>query len=255
MVSEEVEQIKIATDLDGVILKTDALGSLEAIADSLKRNEVPIKVADVGDVSKRDVTEATVVKEREPLHGVILAFNVKVLPDAEEEARNRDIPIFNEKTIYSLIDEYLAWLKQEDEARLGEEYDRLVKPAKVKFLPGYVFRKAKPAVVGVEVLAGRIKPRNMLVKEDGRSIGEILQIQDKGKAASEANTGAQVAVSLGKAIVGRHIHEGETFYVKVPEAHAKVLLTKFQDRLTSEEIEALNEYVEIMRVESPFWAV
>jgi translation initiation factor 5B len=254
MVSEEVEQIKIDTDLDGVILKTDALGSLEAIADSLKRNEVPIKVADVGDVSKRDVTEAAIVKEREPLHGVIMAFNVKVLPDAEEEAKNRNVPIFNEKTIYSLIDEYLAWLKQEDEARLGEEYNRLVKPAKIKFLPGYVFRKAKPAVIGVEVLAGRIKPRNILVKEDGRPIGEILQIQDKGKAASEANVGSEVAVSLGKAIVGRHIHEGETFYVRVPEAHAKLLLTKFSDRLTSEEIDALKEYVMIMRVESPFWA-
>ena len=254
LVSEEVEQIKIATDLDGVVLKTDALGSLEAIADSLKRNEVPIKVADVGDVSKRDVTEATVVKERDPLHGVILAFNVKVLPDAEEEAKNRDIPIFNEKTIYSLIDEYLAWLKQEDEARLGEEYNRLVKPAKLKFLPGYVFRKTKPAVVGVEVLAGHIKPKNILVKEDGRTIGEILQIQDKGKSASEATVGAQVAVSLGKATVGRHIHEGETFYVKVPEAHAKVLRTKFEDRLTAEELEALNEYIEIMRIESPFWA-
>ena len=254
MVSEEVEQIKIDTDLDGVILKTDALGSLEAIADSLKRNDVPIKVADVGDVSKRDVTEAAIVKEREPLHGVILAFNVKVLPDAEEEARNRNVPIFNEKTIYSLIDEYLAWLKQEDEARLGEEYNRLVKPAKIKFLPGYVFRKAKPAVIGVEVLAGKIKPRNILVKEDGRPIGEILQIQDKGKAASEANFGAEVAVSLGKAIVGRHIHEGETFYVRVPEAHAKLLLTKFSDRLTAEEIDALKEYIMIMRVESPFWA-
>jgi translation initiation factor 5B len=50
LVSEEVQQIKIATDLDGVVLKTDALGSLEAIADSLKRNNIPIKVADVGDV-------------------------------------------------------------------------------------------------------------------------------------------------------------------------------------------------------------
>ncbi len=254
LVSEEVEQIKIATDLDGVILKTDALGSLEAIADSLKRNDVPIRVADVGDVSKRDVTEAAVVKESEPLHGVILAFNVKVLPDAEEEAKNRNVPIFNQRTIYSLIDEYLAWLKKEDEARLGEEYDRLVKPAKVKFLPGYVFRKAKPAVIGVEVLAGHIKPKNILVKEDGRTVGEILQIQDKGKAASEAKIGAEVAVSLGKAIVGRHIHEGETFYVRVPEAHAKVLQTKFQDRLTAEEIEALNEFIEIRRRESPFWA-
>ena len=255
MVSEEVEQIKIATDLDGVVLKTDALGSLEAIAESLKRNNVPIKVADVGDVSKRDVTEASVVKENEPLHGVILAFNVKVLPDAEEEAKTRDIPIFNHKTIYNLIDEYLQWVKKEEEARLEEEFDRLVKPAKVKFLPGYVFRKAKPAVFGVEVLAGRIKPKYVLVKEDGRNIGEIMQIQDKGKAVSEANAGLQVAISVTKAIVGRHIHEGEVFYVRVPEAHAKVLLAKFQDRLTAEEIEALNEFIEIMRLESPFWAV
>jgi len=255
MVSKEVEQIKIATDLDGVVLKTDALGSLEAIAESLKRNNVPIKMADVGDVSKRDVTEASVVKENEPLHGVILAFNVKVLPDAEEEAKTRDIPIFNHKTIYNLIDEYLQWVKKEEETRLEEEFDRLVKPAKVKFLPGYVFRKAKPAVFGVEVLAGRIKPKYVLVKEDGRNVGEIMQIQDRGEAVSEANAGLQVAISVTKAIVGRHIHEGEVFYVRVPEAHAKVLLAKFQDRLTAEEIEALNEFVEIMRLESPFWAV
>jgi translation initiation factor 5B len=254
LVSEEVEQIKIATDLDGIVLKTDALGSLEAIAESLKRSDVPIKVADVGDVSRRDVTEAAIVKEREPLHGVILAFNVKVLPDAEEEARNRDVPIFNHKIIYNLIDDYLQWMKKEEETRLGEEFDRLVKPAKVKFLPGYVFRKAKPAVIGVEILAGYIKPRHTLVKEDGRKVGEILQIQDKGKTASEANVGSQVAVSLSKTIVGRHIHEGEVFYVRVPEAHAKVLLTKFQDRLTPEEIGVLNEFIEIMRLESPFWA-
>ena len=254
LVSEEVEQIKIATDVDGVVLKTDALGSLEAIAESLKRNNVQIKVADVGDVSRRDVTEAVVVKEREPLNGVVLAFNVKVLPDAEEEARNRDIPIFRHKIIYHLIDDYLQWVKKEEETRLGEEFGRLVKPGKVKFLPGYVFRKAKPAVVGVEVLAGRIKPKHVFVKENGRNVGEIMQIQDKGKAVSEANVGLQVAVSLSKTIVGRHIHEGEVFYVRVPEAHAKVLLTKFQDRLTAEEIGALNEFIEIMRLESPFWA-
>jgi translation initiation factor 5B len=254
LVSEEIEKIKIATDLDGIVLKTDALGSLEAIAESLKRNNIQIRVADVGDVSRRDVTEAFVVKEREPLNGVILAFNVKVLPDAEEEAKNRDIPIFRHKIIYHLIDEYTQWVKKEEETRLKEEFDRLVKPAKVKFLPGYIFRKAKPAVIGVEILAGRIKPKYVLIKEDGRNIGEIMQIQDRGKAVSEANVGLQVAVSLGKPIVGRHIHEGDVFYVRVPEAHAKVLLTKFQDRLTPEEVGVLSEFVEIMRVESPFWA-
>ena len=255
LVLEEVEQIRIATDLDGVVLKTDALGSLEAIVECLKRNKVPIKMADVGDVSRRDITEAVVVRDREPLHAVILAFNVKVLPDAQEEAKIRNIPIFNRKTIYSLIDDYLDWLKQEDEARLEEEFSILIKPAKVRFLAGYVFRKAKPAVIGVEVLVGRIKPRLFLVKEDGRNVGEILQIQDKGKATSETLAGSQVAVSIGKTIVGRHIHEGETFYVRIPEDHAKLLLSKFADRLTPEEIDTLNEFIEIKRVDSPFWAV
>jgi len=42
--------------------------------------------------------------------------------------------------------------------------------------------------------------------------------------------------------------------VKVPEQHAKALLTTFMDRLTTEEQEALNEYVGLMRKKTPFWA-
>ena len=253
-VSEEVEKIRIATDVEGVVLKTDALGSLEAIAESLKRNNVPIRLADVGDVSKRDVTEATVVKEREPLHGAILAFNVRVLPDAEEEAKTRGIPIFRHAIIYHLIDDYTQWIRMEKEAKLKDEFDRIVKPGKARFLPGYIFRKAKPAIVGIEVLAGHIQPKYLLVKEDGREVGEIMQIQDRGQAVSEANAGMQVAVSLNKPVVGRHIHEGDIFFVRVPEAHVKTLLSKFQDRLSSEELEVLNDLVEVMRRKSPFWA-
>ena len=253
-VSEEVEKIKITTDVDGVVLKTDALGSLEAIAESLRRNNVPIRLADVGDVSKRDITEAVVVKGQEPFYGVVLAFNVKTLPDAEEEAKNRGIPIFQHNIIYHLIDDYVQWVKSEKEAQLKEEFGKLVKPGKIKLLPGYVFRRAKPAIVGIEVLAGQIKPKYTLVKEDGQDVGEIMQIQDRGQALSEANVGMQVAVSLNKPVVGRHIHENDVLYVKVPEEHAKTLLTKFQDRLSPEELGVLNEFVETMRRKSPFWA-
>lgn len=253
-VSEEVEKLRIATDVDGVVLKTDALGSLEAIAESLRRSEVPIRLADVGDVSKRDVMEATVVKDHEPLYGVILAFNVKTLPDAEEEAKDRDIPIFHHNIIYHLIDDYVQWMKSEREKRLLKELDRIIRPGKIRLLPGYVFRRAKPAIVGIEVLAGQVKPRCPLVKEDGREIGEIMQIQDRGQAIPEAKAGMQVAVSLDKPIVGRHIYEGDVLYVKVPEAHAKALLTRFQDRLSPDELDALNEFVNMMRRKSPFWA-
>jgi len=254
MVAEEVERLRIATDVEGVVLKTDALGSLEAIAEILRREGVPIRVADVGDVSKRDITEAVVVKEHEPLYGAVLAFNVKVLPDAAEEVRNRGVQVFQANIIYHLIENYTTWMRSEQEARMAKEFDRFIMPGKVKILPGYVFRRAKPAIFGVEVLAGTIKPKYPLIGADGEDLGEILQIQDKGKAVSEAKTGAQVAVSLEKPVFGRHINEGDTLYVKVPEPHAKAMLTKFQTRLTSEELDALNELVNVMRVKVPFWA-
>ena len=255
MVSEEIERIRIATDIDGVVLKADTLGSLEAIAESLKRNGVPVRLADIGDVSKRDVTEATVVKEHEPLYGVVLAFNVKVLPDAAEEATVRNIPLFSENIIYSLIDNYVEWIKTRREAKLEREFERLVKPGKIRIMEGYVFRRARPAIVGVEVLAGRIKPKYVLVrKEDCKEVGEVQQIQEKGKALPEAGQGMQVAMSMGKPTVGRQIFEKDVLYVKVPEPHAKVLLTKFVDMLTVEEQEALSEYVNLMRKKTPFWA-
>ena len=255
MVSEEIERIRIATDIDGVVLKADTLGSLEAIAESLKHNGVPVRLADVGDVSKRDITEATVVKEHEPLYGVVLAFNVKVLPDAAEEANIRNISLFSEKIIYRLIDSYVQWLRTQREAKLEQEFERLVKPGKIRIMEGYVFRRAKPAIVGVEILAGKIKTKYILTRaEDGREVGEIQQIQEKGKALPEAGQGMQVAMSIDKPMVGRHIFEKDVLYVKLPEHHAKALLTTFSDRLTMEEQEALTEYVNMMKKKMPFWA-
>jgi translation initiation factor 5B len=252
-VSEEIQKIRVSTDIDGIVLKTDALGSLEAIADNLQRNSIPIRLADVGDVSKRDITEAAVVKENEPLYGAVLAFNVRVLPDAEEEAESRKVPVFQRNIIYHLTDDYLKWMRSEKEARDKGEFERLTKPGKIKVLSGYVFRRAKPAIVGVEVLAGTIKPRIRLVDREGKEIGEILQIQDKGEAISLAEAGKQVAVSIDKPTVGRHFNEEDILYVSIPETHVSKLLSSFQNRLDPSEVECLNELVEIMRKTTPFW--
>jgi translation initiation factor 5B len=255
LVTEEIEKIRIATEVEGIVLKTDTLGSLEAIAEILKQNNVQVRIADVGDVSKRDVIEASVVKEHEPLYGVILAFNVKILPDAEEEAGINGVQIFKEQIIYHLIDNYLKWLKSKREAKIEQEFEKFVKPGKIRIMEGYIFRRAKPAIFGVEILAGQIKPKYVLVRaEDSADMGEVQQIQDKGKALPEAKQGMQVAVSMDKPTVGRHIFEKDTLYVKVPEPDAKALLTTYLDKLTAEEQEVLKEYVEAMRKKTPFWA-
>ena len=255
LVTEEIGRIRIATEVEGIVLKTDTLGSLEAIAEILKRNNVQIRIADVGDVSKRDVIEASVVKSREPLSGVILAFGVKTLPDAEQEAANSDIQIFREPIIYNLIDKYLEWLRSKREAKIEQEFEKLVKPGKIRVMEGYIFRRAKPAIFGVEVLGGQLKPKCALIrKENGEDVGEVQQIQDRGKALSEAKQDMQVAVSMDKPTVGRHIFEKDILYVKVPEPDAKALQTTYSDKLTAEEQEVLKEYVALMQKKTPFWA-
>ena len=254
-VMEEIEKVKISTDIQGIVLKADALGSLEAIVESLRRNDIPIRLADVGDVSKRDIIEASIVKESEPLYGVVLAFNVKVLPDAAEEASRREVRIFQHNIIYHLVDEYLQWVKSEKEAKIREELKRLIKPGKVKILPGYIFRRAKPAIFGVEILAGEIRPKYPLIREDGADLGEIMQIQDKGEAIPQAGAGMQVAISMNKPVIGRHINENDVLYVKVPESHVRLLKTKFKDVLSPEELQVLDEYVEIMRKKNTLWGI
>src|SRR3990172_5728524 len=157
LVIEEVGRIRIVKEIAGVVVKADTLGSLEAIAEILKKNNVQIRIADIGDVSKRDVVEASVVKAREPLIGVVLAFGVKVLPDAEEEAVANDIQVFKEPIIYNMVKNYVEWARAKREAKSEMEFEKLVKPGKIQVLPGFVFRRAKPAIFGVEVLGGMIK--------------------------------------------------------------------------------------------------
>ncbi|MCW4006309.1 MAG: translation initiation factor IF-2 [Candidatus Bathyarchaeota archaeon] len=255
LITDEIGRIRIATQTEGIILKADTLGSLEAIAEILKQNEVKIRIADVGDVSKRDIIEAASVRAHDPLQGVILAFGVKILPDAEQEATNRGVKIFQEKIIYHLIDNYVDWVKSKSEAKIEEEFEKLVKPAKIQVIPGYVFRRAKPAIFGVEVLSGTLKSKVHLVRgADAEDVGELQQIQDKGKNVSEAAVGLQVAVSMDKPTVGRHVFEKDVLYVKVPEGDVKPLLNVFAEKLSEEEIQTLKEYVTVMRKKSPYFA-
>jgi len=254
MVKDEVETLRIKTDIDGVILKTDTLGSLEALTALLSSSNTAIRLADVGDISRREVVEAEAVRLHDPILGVILGFNVKLLPDAEEEIKKKGIVVFRSDVIYRLIEDYVKWRDQEKAAGLKGELDRLTLPGKMQILPGCVFRRSKPAIVGVEVQSGRIRPGYPLMLEDGRAIGEIQRIQDKGKDIHEALAGVQVAISMDEPTVGRHIHEGDTLYVAVPEQHVKLLLAKFKEFLSTDEIELLNRLIETMRKLNPLWA-
>jgi translation initiation factor 5B len=238
---EEVETVKVRTDQSGVIVKADALGSLEALTTSLASSSVPVRLADIGDVSRRDIVEAEAVRARDRFLGVVIGFNTRLLPDAEEEVKNSNIPVFRGDIIYHVLEEYTRWVTEQRTAGVKAELDLLTRPGKVKLLKGFVFRRNDPAIVGVEVLDGVIKAKYPLLNGEGKRVGVILRIQDQGKDVAEAAAGKQVAVSIDKPVVGRHIFEGDVLYVDVPPQHARVLSTKFKDYVSPRELQLLDE--------------
>jgi translation initiation factor 5B len=237
----EVEEVRVKKDLSGVVVKSDALGSLEALTTSLEASKIPVRLADVGDVSRRDVVEAKAVHVKDPYLGVVLAFGVKLLPDAEEEIALSKIPVFKGDVLYHVLEEYSRWVDAQRIAGAKAEMDLLIRPGKIKLLKGFVFRRSDPAIVGVEVLDGIIKPKYPLINSSGRRIGQVVRIQDQGKDVGEAGPGKQVAVSIDKPMVGRQINEGDVLYVDVPVQHARVLSSKFRDYLTPGELALLSE--------------
>jgi translation initiation factor 5B len=256
-------KITIETDEDGLIIKADAIGSLEALVKELKAIEVPIKKIGIGDVSRRDIIEASTISD--PLRKVLMAFNVKLLPEAKEEIEGYNlecsstttqgesrIELFSDNIIYKLIEDYQKWYEDTkhalDELKRGE----IVHPGMFKVLSDCIFRVSKPAVVGVRVLAGRLRPGQNILKDDGRVIGKIQSIQSENKTLKQAIMGEEVAISIPGATVGRQFKGEDILFINIPESHARELTCM---DLSIEEQEVLDKVTEIKRKEKFGWGM
>ncbi len=253
MVESEMKSVFIKTDSKGVILKCDTIGSLEALTDMLKRQSVPVSVADIGPVTRRDVVEALAVKEHDRHLGVVIAFNVKTLQDAQEEAEANHIRIFQDQVIYSLLDNYLAWVRDDTANEENAIFQEITPISKFTFLKGYIFRKNNPAVFGVRVDVGTLKQKVHVMNVNGRKIGNIHQIQDNGKNVDVAKKGQEVAISIQNVTIGRQISEEEIFYSMPNSKEANLLLKQFLHKLNPEEQTILKEIVEIQRKINPVY--
>lgn len=252
---QELERVRISADVSGVVLKADALGSLEALEGQLKVKNIPIRRADVGDVSRRDVVEAVSVRNSDPLLGVVLAFNVKVLQDAQSEAEREKVPIVQENIIYRLLEQYEDWAKKKREEVRAEKLEVYVRPAKFVLKPGYVFRRSDPAIVGVDVLGGILRPKAPLMGKDGKPVGTVKEIQKDKKSVQEAKLGDELAVSIDGPMVGRHIQEGDVLYTDVPRDHVIALKRDLRDLLSGDELAVLDEIIAIKQRENSTYGV
>jgi len=239
-IEKELERVKIDKKQIGVIVKADALGSLEAVV-SLLKPFCAIRKADVGTITRKDLAEAESIKSQDRYCGAIFAFNIKVPQEIEIEANNLGVKIFKSDVIYRLNEEYENWKKEQEKLEKKETLKKYIYPAKLIIIPGFIFRINKPAIVGVEILGGILQPDVPLMNEDGEPVGEVQSIQDKNKTLDKAEKGAKVAVSIKGATVGRNIFEEQTLFASVPTEQIYALQDKFADKKLLEEIKKIME--------------
>jgi len=220
-----LKNILFESETNGAIVKADTLGSLEALCKLLSSQHVEIRRASIGKVTKKDVSDASVVAAADSHMGVVLSFNVDVQDDAADEAARRGVKVFSSKVIYSLCDDYVSWLAEEKKKAAGNAVERLPLPAKLRALPGCTFRASKPAILGVEIIEGRLKKGARLMDRKGEIVGEVREIQKDGKPVKETHAGEQLAISIEGAVCGKNVCEGSDYYVYITRDEGKELLS------------------------------
>ena len=251
IVESEIKSAIINTDSNGIILRCDAIGSIEAITELLKKANIPIQSADIGHITRRDVIAASAVKEKDRYTGVVLGFNVKILDDAQKESQERGVKIFHERIIYNLVRSYTDWVIYQKEHEDSILFNEIPPVCKFQFLKGFIFRRNDPAVFGAEILIGKLRQKVLVINENGKKIGTIHQIQEGGKAIEEATKGMQVAVSIKGPSIGRQINEEDLFYTDLNSRQAKMLIERFHHRLNEEEKETFDKILKLKRKTDP----
>ena len=234
-----------ATERKGIILKADSIGTIEAVSKLLAGIGVSISKKGLGNVTKRDVLDAYAMRAIDQYSAVVLSFGVKIDEDALREAEATDITIINENVIYKIIDEYKEWLENERKKARESAEKSLIFPGMVKVIPNTCFRVSHPAIFGIEVLAGKIRPSYLLMNKNGNIIGRIREIQDNGITLQEAKKGDKVAISIDDITFGRQVKEDDILYTHVNDESERLLRQKFSDLLNNEERELLNVISEI----------
>ena len=173
-----------------LIIKADVLGSAEAIEESLEKignNEVraEIIVKGLGNITEGDILRA------ESAGAKILAFSVKVTPEATKLARDKNVNIKFYRVIYDLIND----VKADMQALLTPEVKRVdLGKMKVKA----IFRSTgKEQIVGGIAIQGRLEKDALIeVERDGQiiEIGKLLSLQAGKQDVSSVDGGQECGI-------------------------------------------------------------
>ncbi|KAK7279842.1 hypothetical protein RJT34_24901 [Clitoria ternatea] len=231
---------------EGVCVQASTLGSLEALLEFLKTPEVSIPVSgiSIGPVHKKDVMKASVMLEKKREYAAILAFDVKVTPEARELADELGVKIFIADIIYHLFDQFKAYIDNIKEEKKREAADEAVFPCVLKILPNCIFNKKDPIVLGVDILEGILKIGTPICipSREFIDIGRIASIENNHKPVDYAKKGQKVAIKIAgsnpeeqQKMFGRHFEIDDELVSHISRRSIDILKTNYRDDLSMED--------------------
>lgn len=172
---------------------------------------------------KKDVLRASVMHEHQKEYATILAFDVKIDKEIQELADSMQVKIFQAEIIYHLFDQFTKYLADIQEQKRKDLTPQAVWPCWLKIVPGCVFNKKEPIILGVDVVEGSLRLGTPLCvpARGGVSLGVVRGMEINHKPVTLGKKGQQVAVRIEQAsyestrIFGRHFGERDDIVSKV----------------------------------------
>jgi translation initiation factor 5B len=243
----------IKTDSEGIIIKADSLGSLEALLVLLRQEGIRVCKAGIGNIDKKDVIAANTNFQTDAIKAVVLGFNVKHEEDIKELDLSK-IKIIEEEVVYKLIEKIKEWQEEKRKEIEKEKLMRLACVCKIKILHNFVFHNSNPAIFGIRVEAGKLKSGVRLMSETGEEIGDVKKIQSEKLSVEEATHGMEVAISISGVNFERQLKDKEFLYSDISAG----MYRKFKENkelLSRGEIEVLQKISQIKRAKDVSWGV
>ncbi len=252
---EIFESVNSSLSKNGIIIKADSLGSLEALITLLKQNNVPIVKAGIGSINKTDVISAKANLEIDELNAIILGFNVSVDDDAKELMKSeKKIKSLTNEVVYRLIEDLIELRKQKAQEIEKKRLMDLTVICKLEILHQYVFRNTNPAIFGVRVLGGKLKKDLNLIDEQGNKIGKTKAIQHEKNNVDSAEESQEVSLSISRINFERVLGDKKFLYTDISESQFRKFKNN-KDLLSQSEIKTLQEIAEIKRKGNDSWGV
>jgi translation initiation factor 5B len=184
---------------------------------------------------------------------VMLAFDVKVDKEAEELANQLGIKIFSAEIIYHLFDAFTAHNKEITEQKRADQAPKAVFPCVLKMIPGAIFNKRSPIVMGVDVIEGALRvgtpiciaPFNTETQQrEVVFLGNVAGIEQNHKPieiCKKGQAGGGIAIKLelppyeSPKIYGRHFTDKDELYSKISRSSIDILKESFRNDVSKEE--------------------